>query len=325
MAPNLNLALKFNDFDTMFKMAGIVAKSGLVPSALNNQPEKICVIWMCGLEIDVPPMTALRMIDVIAGKPTISPQLMLALARRTGEFQNMKIIEEEDSATVIITRRGQEPYSYTFTMNDARSMGLITKDNWKKQPAIMRKWRAMSGCLRITFSDALAGLHTQEEMGANVEVDDDGDMRVISQPDLEQPSDKVVRPDFTPQIIEQPTQNTEETPPTPPQVNRPKTQEEGFTAFKVKIQELGLKREEAIKVLVDHGFSPAYNLEKHDLLIGLLENYAEQKVAETAVIETEHIEDTVEEIDSIVEEDTNDLPFATNNADEDDSVFDFAE
>ena len=43
-------------------------------------------------------------------------------------------------------------------------MGLIGKDNWKKQFGIMCQWRALAANLRITFPDAIAGLYTQDEM-----------------------------------------------------------------------------------------------------------------------------------------------------------------
>jgi hypothetical protein len=43
-------------------------------------------------------------------------------------------------------------------------MGLIGKDNWKKQFAVMAQWRALAANLRITFPDAISGLYLIEEM-----------------------------------------------------------------------------------------------------------------------------------------------------------------
>ena len=50
-------------------------------------------------------------------------------------------------------------------MATAAQLGLADKDNWRKQPKVMRKWRAVAACARVVFSDVITGLYTPEEMG----------------------------------------------------------------------------------------------------------------------------------------------------------------
>ncbi len=152
-----------NIWEEMRKQAESLVKSGFLPTAINT-PEKALAIMQKGKELGIPPMEALSQINVIQGKPSVSPQLMLALARRTGELEDIQMEATDKGATVTIKRKGQSPYKTTFGVKEATDMGLITKDNWKKQFSVMAQWRALAANLRITFPDAIGGMYLIEEM-----------------------------------------------------------------------------------------------------------------------------------------------------------------
>lgn len=156
-----------DDWATMRQKAEALVKSGFLPMAINT-PEKALAIMQKGKELGIPPMEAMSSINVIQGKPSVSPQLMLALARRTKELENFIIDKNDRQATVKVKRRGQDEVTTTFTIEMATQMGLASKDNWKKQPGIMLQWRAIAENLRITFPDAISGLYTYDEMGAEM-------------------------------------------------------------------------------------------------------------------------------------------------------------
>ena len=145
------------------EQAMTLLKSGFLPSALNT-PEKIMTVALKGKELRIPMMEACSSINVIQGKPSVSPQLMLALARRTGEVEDLQMTANDKGATVTIRRRGQSPYTSTFGIKEATELGLIGKDNYKKQAATMYQWRALAANLRVTFPDAISGLYLVEEM-----------------------------------------------------------------------------------------------------------------------------------------------------------------
>ncbi len=157
------MSLDMEKWNLMRQQAETLVKSGFLPAAVNTA-EKALAIMQKGKELGIPPMEALSSINVIQGKPSVSPQLMLALARRTGELLDMKMETSEKGATVTVTRKSQSPYTTTFGVKEATDLGLMAKDNYKKQAGTMFGWRALAANLRITFPDAISGLYLVEEM-----------------------------------------------------------------------------------------------------------------------------------------------------------------
>lgn len=162
--------ISMDKWNVMRQQAETLVKSGFLPVAINT-PEKALAIMQAGRELNIPPMTAFQMINIISGKISISPQLMLALARKTKELEKFSIDKNERQATVKVKRKDQEEVTTTFTIDMATKMGLATKDNWKKQPAIMLQWRAVAENLRLTFPDAISGLYTYDELGAEMDAE----------------------------------------------------------------------------------------------------------------------------------------------------------
>lgn len=160
--------LVVGNIDQQLAQAETYVKSGLLPPSVNT-PEKALVIIQKGRELNIPPMEALSSINVIQGKPSVSPQLMLALARRTGQLEDIQMVNNKEGSTVTVTRHGQSPYTTTFGIKEATEMGLINKDNYKKQFGVMCQWRALAANLRITFPDAISGLYTFDEMGVGMD------------------------------------------------------------------------------------------------------------------------------------------------------------
>ena len=105
---------------------------------------------------------------------------MLAVIYRSPQFESVSFLEGINglSFTTTFKRRNHEPISYTFTMDDAAKMQvqkqgggsspLIDKFNWKTMPKVMLKWRSISGCARMAFPDVIMGLHTPDELGAEI-------------------------------------------------------------------------------------------------------------------------------------------------------------
>lgn len=153
----------------------------------------IFLIFAKGVEVGFEPMAALDSISIIAGKPTLDPAGMLALINGNGLLEDMQIVEKSAERSVIMMKRvGRSPVTHEFTMEDARrikakenqkDITLAEKTNYKQQPAVMLQWRNVGAMCRLIFPDALKGLkYTPEEMGADVEVDEGGNMIVIESP-----------------------------------------------------------------------------------------------------------------------------------------------
>jgi hypothetical protein len=171
-----------------------LVKSGLLPQSIKT-PEAAVVIILKGRELGIPPMEALNSISVIQGKPTVSPQLMLALIYRSG-LGSIQILERTDSRSVVRAhRKGLPPQDFTFTLEDARRLGLAEKDNYRKQPSVMLQWRNVAAAARAVFPDVVSGLYTPDEMGAEVVVGDDEGMSVVMP---QQPREAAIEAEITP-------------------------------------------------------------------------------------------------------------------------------
>lgn len=175
---NSNLALVSNqqigistpsaqDWAVMREQAGMLTKTGFLPQSIKT-PEQAVAIMLQGRELGIPAMAALTTINVIQGKPTVSPQLMLALINRSGQIENLKIEANGNSVSCSMKRKGREWHTEVFGEKEAIALGLAGKDNYKKQPMTMYRWRAVASCARTVFPDVVLGLYTPDEMGANV-------------------------------------------------------------------------------------------------------------------------------------------------------------
>lgn len=167
-----------NRYAVLERMAETLLASGMLPASL-KQPAQVITIMLKSHELGVPPIEGLNGIAVIQGKPTVSPQLMLALIERSGAG-SISILERSATVSVVEAhRRGRRPVQFTFTFDDAKKLGLAGKDNYQKQPAVMLQWRNVAAAARAVFPDVISGLYLPEEMGAEVEILDDGAQVIV--------------------------------------------------------------------------------------------------------------------------------------------------
>lgn len=154
-------------FNEKYQMAGIMAKSGLLPQGLNT-PEKVCVALEWGHELQLSPMVAVQNIAVINGKPTLSADIMAAVVKRSPEYGGCEWKELSDKAAeCVVTRKGngyEEKTTSRFTIDDATKAGLTNRPVWRAYPKRMLKHRALAYALRDAFPDILAGIYSPEEM-----------------------------------------------------------------------------------------------------------------------------------------------------------------
>jgi hypothetical protein len=149
------------------EMAALLAKSGLVPANLNT-PEKVFVALQWGHELGLTPMSSVNNVIPINGRPTLSADVMHALARSNPEYGGTEWKQRTAAvAEVVITRispsGAAEKYTGYFDMKMAEQAGLTAKDIYKKFPDRMLRARALSRACKEAFPDVFAGLYSQEE------------------------------------------------------------------------------------------------------------------------------------------------------------------
>lgn len=156
------IAMTWHD---MREQAEVLVKSGLVPV---KSPEAAIAITLKGREVGFGPMESFELINVIQGRPTITPKGQLVQVYRSGLLESISIKDDGNTCTVTMVRKGGARHTASFSMDDARRAGLLNNDNWRKYPKQMRQWRAIGYCCDVLFPDLTGGCMRPEEFGAIV-------------------------------------------------------------------------------------------------------------------------------------------------------------
>lgn len=200
-------------FNTQMQMATAFSKSGILPPSLRGKPNDIVIVLQLAKELNLPPMQAINGINVIQGKPTISPQLMLAMIYKNYPDMILDIKEDEKnkSVTVKIAKNKDDSFhESTWNADKAKSMGLIGKDNWQKQFMTMCKWRAVSEVVRTKFPHVIMGLYTPEELDSKDQYVYDAQGEVVAEKNKPEFKETIVEQDEQKRIAEKMQQTIEE-------------------------------------------------------------------------------------------------------------------
>lgn len=173
-------------FDDAFRIARAVVASGYAPRGM-KKAEQAVIIIMRGLEIGLPPMTALSTISLIKGKPTLWGDGIPGLALASGLLEDVRewVTGKGDQRVwhCEVKRRGiPTPASTSFSIAQAKRArlwddreevervddnGNVTKgpneSAWHRYPERMMQMRCRIA-FRDLFADVYGGLHITEEM-----------------------------------------------------------------------------------------------------------------------------------------------------------------
>ncbi|MFJ7525197.1 hypothetical protein ACIQ1S_09740 [Streptomyces griseus] len=152
-----------------YDMAQKLAATSFVPQSLRGKPGDIAAAILAGSELGMKPMATLKSIDIIQGTPALRAHAMRAVVQREGH--EIELVESTDSRCVMRGRRkDSEAWQEVEWVTDrARLMGLLGKDQWKKNPKGMLVARATGELCRLIASDALHGMaYVSEELEGTV-------------------------------------------------------------------------------------------------------------------------------------------------------------
>ena len=146
-------------------LAEMLKSSTLLPKALTGNVANIAMQVMAGQELGLAPMTSIRTIHVIEGKPVLSADGMVAVALGSGKAKYFKRIAASDTSVTYETHRvgDDEPQKCTWTIEDAKRAALDKKENWRGYPRAMLASRAKSELARDVYPDVLAGCYSDDE------------------------------------------------------------------------------------------------------------------------------------------------------------------
>lgn len=155
-------------FEQAYKLAEMIARSGLAPADFKGNPDNTFIAMQMGAELGISPMAAIQNIAVINGRPTLWGDSLLAVVMNhpAYEFHEEFIEGDGDGRVAVfrIQRKSHKLHEVRFSVTDAKKAKLWDKPGpWQQYPERMLKMRARGWALRDKFADALRGMITREE------------------------------------------------------------------------------------------------------------------------------------------------------------------
>ena len=150
-------------FQAIVQQAEIIANTAIVPRQYAGKPDDIIAAGILGAELGFGLMTALRYINVVQGKPELSTEAKVALARRAGHSITGESSSTEARAVGKRSDNGDE-MTVVYTIEDAQQAGLAKGNVWRSHPAAMLWARAVSTLMRRLMPDVALGGYAEGEI-----------------------------------------------------------------------------------------------------------------------------------------------------------------
>lgn len=147
------------------QISQVLVASRLLPRSIST-PEAAFAVIATGRELGLSAMQALRSIHIVEGKPTLSADLMVALVKRHAACEFFRLVESSGARATYETQRRGEPSAtrMSYTLDEARAAGALTKDNWRKFAASMLRARCASMLARAVYPDVVLGVYDPDEI-----------------------------------------------------------------------------------------------------------------------------------------------------------------
>lgn len=175
----LNVWTDTKSFDQMARVAGMLAKSSIVPQNYQGKPEDCFLAVEMAARMNTSPLMVMQNLFVVKGKPSWAGQACMAFINACGKFRNVKHVytgtKGTDSrgcyVTAVRVSDGEIVNGTEVTIAMAKAEGWTTNSKWRNMSEQMLGYRAASFFARMYCPDALLGLQTTEEvMDAEVPV-----------------------------------------------------------------------------------------------------------------------------------------------------------
>ena len=179
----------------VIKLANVIAPTEFVPEPYRENPPAVAAAILTGRELGIGPMTALRHVQMVKGTPTLSAEYKRARVLAAGH--DFDILELNTTRCKVSGRRKgstKQPLVITFTMDDAKTAGLLAPSRsgkpgaWQTRPRRMLFARAGSELCDFLFADVVNGLPTAEVLADGTETDELPEHEVPAAAEAEAPA-----------------------------------------------------------------------------------------------------------------------------------------
>ena len=147
-------------FNEQERMAEAIAQSGMF--GLKDKVAVLALMAVAQAEGRHPASVA-KDYHLIQGRPALKSDAMLARFQQAGgSVQWVKYTDE--AVTGVFSHPQGGSLEVTWTLAQAKAIGLATKDNWKLYPRAMLRARVVSEGIRSVYPAVIVGEYTPEEV-----------------------------------------------------------------------------------------------------------------------------------------------------------------
>jgi hypothetical protein len=162
-------AFEPTSIDECYRLAKILHAGRILPKGITT-PEAAFTIIVAGREFGLTAMQSVRMLFSIDGKIGMYADLAVGLVKQRPICEQFQLIESTPKiATYRTKRKGEDPTTMSFTIEEATVAGLTGKGTWKSYPAAMLRARASMALARAVYPDVVGGLYDPDELTDNRE------------------------------------------------------------------------------------------------------------------------------------------------------------
>jgi len=147
-------------FDDMERMAVSVAASKLF--GISNKDQAVALMLLCQAE-GLHPAIAARDYHIIQGRPALKADAMLARFQQAGGSVQWKDYTDE-KVTGVFSHPSGGSLEVSWSLAQAKSIGIANKDNWRNYPRAMLRARCVSEGIRSVYPGCVVGVYTPEEV-----------------------------------------------------------------------------------------------------------------------------------------------------------------
>ena len=147
-------------FNEIENMALAVSKSKLF--GVNTPEQAMSLMILCQAE-GLHPGIAMRDYHIIQGRPALKADAMLARFQQAGGKVEWK--EYTDAkVTGVFSHPAGGSLEVSWSLAQAKAIGIANKDNWKNYPRAMLRARVVSEGIRSVYPGCVVGVYTPEEV-----------------------------------------------------------------------------------------------------------------------------------------------------------------
>lgn len=161
-------------------VANFLSRSKFLPQALRGDLNTAVMLCVTCKQMGLP-ITALSEVMEVNGKISFWGRTKLAIVMKSPLCEYIMAEEQDDTKCTLLAKRKGWPKEVkeTYTIQMAEKAGLINRsDAWKKHPADMLYWRAVTRVISKVFPDVIQGFASVEDL--EDEVDDK--VQVVAKP-----------------------------------------------------------------------------------------------------------------------------------------------